>query len=272
MACCMKKQFLLYGLMLATIVSVAQSSGNSSGFYNSFDGKKIYYESAGNGSVVVLVHGFTGTSAGWKRSVLYNDLLKKGYRVIVMDLRGNGQSDKPNDAASYAHDAEAKDVMGLLTHLGIKKYAVAGYSRGSIITARLLVLDKRITKAVLGGMGTGFTDPEWPRRLLFYHTLAGDTMSVDMEGFMKYVKDSGFDRQVLAMQQKEQPSTSKKELGKIKQPVLAISGSEDSDNGSAEELAKLFKRGVYKTVPGNHNSTSGTAAYADAVITFLEQK
>ena len=59
-------------------------------------------------------------------------------------------------------------MIGLMQMLGIDEYGVVGYSRGSIITARLLVLDKRISKAVMGGIGIDFTNPEWPRRIMFY--------------------------------------------------------------------------------------------------------
>ena len=93
----------------------------------------------GDGFPILLLHGFTGNGQSWKRGILYNDLIATGYKVITPDLRGNGQSDKPTDDSSYINDAEAKDMMGLISSLGINKYNVVGYSRGSIITARLLV-------------------------------------------------------------------------------------------------------------------------------------
>src|SRR6185369_1258295 len=98
----------------------------------------------------------------WKKTALYNDLLAAGYRVIILDQRGNGKSDKPDNEAGYANDAEAKDIMGLMTALKVNSYNVVGYSRGSIITARLLVLDSRVKRAVMGGMGLDFTNPDWP--------------------------------------------------------------------------------------------------------------
>ncbi len=102
------------------------------------------------------------------------------------------ESDKPHEAAAYANDAEAKDLMGLLFHLGIKKYDVLGYSRGSIITARF-ALDKRINKAMLGGMGTDFTNPDWPRRIMFYRALSGDSIP-ELKGLVEYVQKSGLDQ------------------------------------------------------------------------------
>lgn len=264
----MKKVTILLLLFLSKQLS---AQNDSTGFYTAADGTKIYYEVRGKGMPVVLIHGFTGTGEGWKRSALYTDLLNNGYKVILVDLRGNGKSDKPHEAASYANDAEAKDVMGIVSKLGVQQYDVAGYSRGSIITARLLVLDKRVRKAVLGGMGADFTNPNWPRRILFYRALAGDTTGVADELIKRINNEPALDRQALAMQQKEQPSTSAAALAKIKQPVLVLCGSEDEDNGSANELSKLIPKAVYKTVPGKHNGTSGTAAYAAEVIAFIKQ-
>jgi pimeloyl-ACP methyl ester carboxylesterase len=216
------------------------------------------------------VHGFIVNGESWKRTVLYNDLIKAGYQVITLDMRGNGKSDKPHEAPAYANDAEAKDIMGLLDQLKIKKYAAVGYSRGSIITARLLVLDKKIKKAVMGGMGTDFTNPEWPRRKLFYRALSGDTVA-ELAPMVDYVKKSKLDQQALALLQKEQPSTPKETLKKVKQPVLVICGSEDSDNGAAEDLAKLFPHGLYKTTPGDHNNASKSSEFSAAIVQFLKE-
>ena len=133
--------------------------------FTSFDGTKIYYEVRGQGEPVMLIHGFTGTGESWKKAPVYSLLLQNGFQVITLDLRGNGQSDKPHEASAYEHNAEIKDVMDLASKLRLKKYLVAGYSRGAIIAAELLTKDKRVKKAVLGGMGPDFTNPNWPRRL-----------------------------------------------------------------------------------------------------------
>jgi len=264
----MKKLLSLSGLLLASSLLFAQT--DSAGYYTSFDGTKIWYEVKGTGEPVVLVHGFIVNGESWKKAALYTDLIAKGFQAITFDMRGNGRSDKPHEASAYANDAEAKDIMGLLKSLKIKKYAVVGYSRGSIITARLLVLDKRVSKAVMGGMGTDFTNPEWPRRKLFYRALAGDTVA-ELAPMVNYVKKSGLDQQALALLQKEQPSTPREILKKVQQPILVICGSEDSDNGSAEELAKLFTHGSYKATPGDHNNASRTPEFSAAVIQFLKE-
>jgi pimeloyl-ACP methyl ester carboxylesterase len=273
------KSFLVFAILLIAQglqanLSPAKSHfspKDSSGYFISFDKTKIYYERHGQGIPVLLVHGFTGTGDSWKKAALFNDLVNSGYLVITVDLRGNGKSDKPHADTAYAHDAEARDLMGLISFLGIRQYMVVGYSRGSIITARLLVLDKRVTRAVMGGIGLDFSNPEWPRRIMFYKALRGDSIP-ELAPMVKRIQSEGLDQQALAMQQKEQPSTSKKELSAIIVPVLIICGLQDSDNGSAADLAKAIPRAAFQNVPGDHGSASKTNEFSIYVITFLRQR
>ena len=132
------------------------------------------------------------------------------------------------------------------------------------------MLDKRIKNAVLGGMGADFTNPQWPRRIMFYHALRGDSVQ-ELKDLVDYVHKQKLDQLALAYLQRSQPSTSKEELSKIKKPVLVIGGSEDADNGSAGDLAGLLPNSTVATVPGDHNHASATQEFADAVIHFLEK-
>jgi pimeloyl-ACP methyl ester carboxylesterase len=135
----------------------------------------------------------------------------------------------------------------------------------------LLALDKNIKKAVIGGMGAEFTNPEWPRRIMFYHALRGDSVP-ELKAMVENVKKQGLDQQALAYLQRSQPSTSKEVLSNVKQPVLIICGDKDSDNGSAKELADLFKHPTYKVTPGDHGGASRTAEFSGEVIKFLKQE
>jgi len=266
----MKTAAIFLFFALTAISSVASYKLiDTTNYYTSFDSTKIYYEVTGKGYPVILVHGFIMTGEGWKKTEVYKELQNAGYKVITMDMRGNGRSGKPHTAEAYANDAEAKDIMGLADFLGIHKYNVIGYSRGSIITARLLVSDKRINKAVMGGMGTDFTNPEWPRRKMFYRALSGDTVK-ELEGMVKNVQKAGLDQQALAYLQKEQPSTPKETLSKVKRPILVICGDKDTDNGNARELADLFPNGHFAQVPGDHGAALGTKEFADEVIKFFK--
>lgn len=266
----MKLSFILLVLVgLFAAGSVFGQGSDSVHFYTAPDGVKIYYEVKGDGYPVVLVHGFIVNGQSWKRGRLYHDLLAAGYKVILMDLRGNGRSDRPHDCDQYGDDAEAKDIMGIVGALGISHYTAVGYSRGSIITARLMVLDQRLDQAVMGGMGTDFTNPDWPRRVMFYKALAGISVAPEMEPVIANVVKAGLDRGALACMQKEQPSTPMDSLRAVRIKVLVVCGAQDSDNGNAQALEALFVKGSFVTVPGDHGAAVQTPEFSSAVMKWL---
>ena len=250
-------------------------SGETDGFWRAPDGVRIHYTVSGDSAAraVVLIHGFIVDAQSWRFTLLPERLHKAGYRVIAVDLRGNGASDHPTKLAAYSKDAEARDVIGLARALHLGDYCVVGYSRGSIIAARLLVLDRRVRCAVLGGMGADFTNPEWPRRIAAYRLLAGlpqdSAAAAPVAGMLVAAEQRGLDRRVLALMQQAQPSTSRAELARVRQPVLVIAGAQDRDNGDASELARLMPHATHVTVPGDHGTVVRSAPFADFVVSFL---
>lgn len=266
---------LLPVIMLCCLCTVSYASKglwpaeDSLQYYRSFDGTRIHYTIKGKGEPVLLVHGFIVDGRSWEQTSLYQQLLEKGFQVITLDLRGNGASDHPHDSLAYMNDAEAKDIMGLVTYLKLPEYRVVGYSRGSIIVARLLVLDNRIRSAVMGGMGTAFTDPNWPRRQQFYEALAGKQVP-ELAEMVKYVQQSGLDQRALCLMQFAQPSTSPEDLGKVTKPVLVLGGDRDPDNDTGGSLAAMMPAGMHGTVTGDHNSVVKTRSFADWVVNFLK--
>lgn len=121
-------------------------------FFDS-DGVKIRYTVQGEGEPVVLVHGYTaGIATNWKAPGIL-DGLAQDYKVIALDCRGHGMSEKPHDPAKYGPQM-AKDVVNLLDHLDIETAHVAGYSMGGMITINLIVnYPDRLRSAIVGGFG-----------------------------------------------------------------------------------------------------------------------
>ena len=264
-------KYILY-LLAPTLQFTYSFAQNDSGkILNSFDKTKIYYEVRGQGEAVILVHGFSGTGDSWKSAAVYNDLVSAGYKVITLDQRGNGRSEKPHQLEAYENDAEAKDIMAVADELKLQRYAIVGYSRGAIITSRVFVRDRRVTRAVLGGMGADFMNPDWPRRIMFYRALSGDSVP-ELRSFLQYVKDKNLDQTALAYQQKAQPSTSAAEFAAVRKPVLVICGDNDNDNGSAKELAAFIPTATFISVPGNHNNASKSKEFSNAVLQFIAPK
>ena len=100
------------------------------------NGVKIRYVTAGAGEAVVLIHGWMADSSMWGRDSSGNTRLNTknmdGFRLIALDCRGHGQSDKPHDPAEYGQEMAA-DVVRLLDHLGIEAAHLLGYSSGAFI-------------------------------------------------------------------------------------------------------------------------------------------
>lgn len=270
----MKKISYLILCLLSFETSSAGSPGrnanDSISYYNSFDGTRIHYTIRGKGDPVILVHGFITNGDSWASTPLYDSLLKHGYKVITLDLRGNGASGHPHDSLAYMNDAEAKDIIGLAAWLKLPSYKVVGYSRGAIITARLLVKDPYVKCAVLGGIGTGFTDPAWPRLLKFYDALSGKEVP-ELTAMVKNVQAKGLDQRALALMQFGQPATTPAELAGIQQPVLVIGGDKDEDNDTGGSLAAMMPRGMHGTVTGDHNSVLRSPFFASWVLDFLKK-
>lgn len=114
-------------------------------------GVTIHYTSEGTGTPVVLIHGFAANSTlNWRVTGIHRQLARH-YRVITMDVRGHGLSDKPKDPAKYGAEM-VEDVRRLLDHLDIPKAHIVGYSMGGMICMKFMALhpDRCISAAPLG--------------------------------------------------------------------------------------------------------------------------
>jgi pimeloyl-ACP methyl ester carboxylesterase len=90
----------------------------------------VHYLEAGQGPVLVLVHGLGSSSEAWRDSIRY---LARGYRVVALDLPGYGKSDKPR--ADYSVEYHAAALNDLIDALGAGKVALVGNSMGGWISA-----------------------------------------------------------------------------------------------------------------------------------------
>jgi pimeloyl-ACP methyl ester carboxylesterase len=132
-------------------------------FFTTSDGVKIHYMRLGQaGSYVVLIHGYTGSAEGnWFKNGIAA-ALAANHRVVAIDNRNHGRSDKPQ----LNGPGKAEDTIELMDHLHIQKAHIHGYSMGGMITGTLLAThpDRFIT-ASFGGSGIAETDPEWIAKL-----------------------------------------------------------------------------------------------------------
>ena len=125
---------------------------------------EIAYLDEGEGDPIVLVHGFASSkNVNWVYPTWVSDLRKDGRRVIALDNRGHGESEKLYDPAQYEVAIMAGDVIALLDHLRIERADIMGYSLGSRMTAVLaLSHPQRLRSAILGGIGIAMIEGGGP--------------------------------------------------------------------------------------------------------------
>jgi pimeloyl-ACP methyl ester carboxylesterase len=113
--------------------------------YANAAGARIRYVDKGQGSPVVLIHGFASSLETWDLLV---PELSKTHRVIAVDLKGFGWSDRPE--GDYSPLGEARHVVALLDQLGIKRAAFVAHSWGSSVTLALaLAAPERVSRIAL---------------------------------------------------------------------------------------------------------------------------
>ena len=109
------------------------------------NGININYKVEGQGEPLVMLMGLSAALGAWSSQV---PLLKKYYRVIRLDNRGAGKSDKP--AGPYTTKMMADDTVGLMDHLGIEKANFMGVSMGGMIAQEIAInYPQRVNKLIL---------------------------------------------------------------------------------------------------------------------------
>ncbi|MBW7996370.1 MAG: alpha/beta hydrolase [Candidatus Glassbacteria bacterium] len=126
----------------------------------SVNGMEMYYETYGQGEPLVLLHGFTGSSRGWRRLI---DDFSGQYSLILPDLRGHGRSTNPS--GKFTHRQSALDVYALLDHLGIGKFKGIGSSTGGMTLVHMATSQvERVEAMILIGATIYF--PEQAREIM----------------------------------------------------------------------------------------------------------
>jgi 3-oxoadipate enol-lactonase len=117
------KNFLYLILIFLFILLHCENIKKDDGFAE-INNSRIYYEIAGTGEPIVLIHGWSFDTRCWDDQF---EIFNKKYRVLRYDLRGFGHSILPDSVLSYSH---TEDLVSLLEYLNIKKAHVVGHSFG----------------------------------------------------------------------------------------------------------------------------------------------
>lgn len=151
------------------------------------DDIRLGYEERGEngGSTLILLHGFTGSAAGWGSHL--DSLAAYGARVIAFDLPGHGRSDAPADIQLYSFEACQHLILNALSKLGIGQgeAVLLGYSMGGRI-ALYLALSGYFSALVLESASPGLQDPvEREQRRASDEALA---TSIERDGVRAFVE------------------------------------------------------------------------------------
>ncbi|SEP96302.1 Pimeloyl-ACP methyl ester carboxylesterase [Devosia sp. YR412] len=240
------------------------------------DGLNLAYQSFGDGLPVLCIHGFASSGkVNWIDTGWVETLTAAGYRAIILDNRGHGDSDKPYDPERYYPQQMADDALALLDHLGIERVAILGYSMGARISAFLAYEHpERVACAIFGGMGmnliNGLSDGNDIIAGLRAPALAGLTHPTARQ-FRIFAEHTGADREALAacMETSRQPMA-RADVRRIDVPVLVAVGEADDMAGSPEPLAELLPQGEAFTIPKrDHMRATGDKAFKAAALAFL---
>jgi len=241
------------------------------------DGVRIHWMEAGDGVPVVLLHGYTSCcDAGWFVNGVAKELARD-HRVIGIDARGHGRSEKPHDPAKYPGDAMPADVIAVLDHLGVRKAHFHGYSMGGGIVAHLLARHPdRFICASFGGSGVREEDEALAKQATDLDPQGQDPQQAEGQRALRERADR--DDVALECVQKgrqAKPSTAPPlDLTTIDFPIQAINGEFDAPVSKTQRLAREAKDFTNVILPGRSHNTVTTwpftpRLYVDSIAGFV---
>lgn len=230
----------------------------------------------GDGRPVLLIHGFASNArVNWGDTGWVRHLARAGFRVIAMDCRGHGDSQKLHGPGDYGAPLMAEDARRLLDHLGIGRADVMGYSMGSRISAFLtLAHPGRVRTVIFGGLGANMARPmagTGPIAAALEAPSIDDVTNATARTFRAFAEQTRSDLKALAacIRASREPLT-REALATLARPVLVCVGSDDVIGGSAAGLAEIIPGAqAFEIVCRDHMKAVGDRTYKDAVVEFL---
>ncbi len=222
--------------------------------YATNNGVRIYYEVEGAGPPLVLHHGLAGCGEDWRDFGLA-DVLKRTHRLILMDGRAFGASDKPHDPGAYGIAERVGDVTAVLDDLGLETAHYYGQSYGGAIGWYVAAYaPERLRSIVVTGAHPFAASGQAMRDLLREKGAEGFLAFCD-QVYGAYMTPTRRDRlaandfeALLALSQ-DRPNILDR-LAVTRVPCLLISGESDPIHPRLAEAAALLPHAVFVTLPG----------------------
>jgi len=234
------------------------------------DGARLWYASHGSGPPVVLLHGGLGHSGNWGYQV--PALLHAGYRVVLLDSRGQGRSTR--DPRPYSYELLASDVLAVMDTLHLERAVLVGWSDGACTA---LVLARQAPERVTGVFFFACNmDPSGAKefqptpivdRCFRRHTQDYQRLSPTPDQFTTLLEDLG-------RMQRTQPEYSVQDLAEIQAPVVIVHGEHDEfiKRAHAEYLARSIPGARLVMLPGvsHFAPLQRPDQFNAAILDFLE--
>lgn len=239
-------------------------------------GVEIAFFDEGQGPAILLIHGFaSNTQVNWQATGWVKTLLEAGFRVIAIDNRGHGESQKIYDPLQYSASIMADDAARLLEYVSVGPVAVMGYSMGARIAAFLtLQRSDLVGRAIFAGLAermvtgvggaeeiaAGLEAPTWH-----------DVTDPGARAFRLFAEQTKSDLKALAACMRSSRVRIKAEaLAAIRVPVLVVAGEQDDIAGPVQPLVDLIAGAKGVILPRrNHMNAVGDSGYKKAVLAFL---
>lgn len=265
--------------MALAVFGQAASVASTSGFFTTSDGVKIHYLTAGTaGSWVVLIHGYMDSAQRMWFTTGIAPALAKTHRVVAIDNRNHGESDKPQPNGT----GRAQDVIELMDHRRIQKAHIHGYSMGGGMTGQLLALvPQRFITAGFGDSGLTETDPEFRAKAAAMDDRLPKADGRDAEAMDRFrarvaaARPTTPETTATAVPLPT-PATPSVDLTKLPIPIIAINGAFDNPFSKTHRLWR--EAGTFQNVilPGKTHLTAIAVGgpmpqqYIDAMVKFID--
>lgn len=251
--------------------------------YATGSGVRIHYEVEGSGPPLVLHTGFAGSLVDWHESGCV-DALKGENTLVLLDPRGQGDSDKPHESAAYGPAQRVADVLAVLDELGIGRADYLGYSMGGWVGYELgHRASERFTSLLLGGAQPFGNPPGGAMAELLRQGMSGRSA---MEAVTAAVERSqrpmpadwrerylANDAEALAASALVERPTLESALGTLSLPILLYCGDQDPTHERAKRAAALLPDATFISLPGlDHGEGLVNGAAALPHITAFLQR
>jgi pimeloyl-ACP methyl ester carboxylesterase len=250
------------------------------------DGIRLHYEEEGQGAPLVMVHGLIRSLDMW-RAFGFIQALKDDFRLILIDARGHGGSDKPHELSDYNPEILVADVLAVMNELGVTKADYMGFSLGAKIGwhiprcamnrfSSLILLGaavySRLTEAHLAFRAS--IEKSWgfaaaygaEAALAAAEKASGKPTPPEMKA--RYLAND-FTALLACLKASEEWPAAKDILPRITIPCLVIAGEADGCHADARQCVEHMPKAEFVSLPGVHHNP---AEYrAELIIPYIKE-